>query len=160
MPRSSGIKTGRWSVRFLSGLQHHGPNLHSEANLREIFAVWQRSLCMLCRSWKSIWPSSLEYTLVGFAGVWRLWSVVTRHLVIVLPSGKWQAIKTVQCGHWTPSRLRFVTSPFHCLHELDWQMQPSWWVCHDWKLQNQSSSIRWWFGTAFFHRIWPPVRFK
>ena len=46
----SNIKTGRWSVRFSSGSQHHGPNLHSEANLREILGVWQRSLCMLCRS--------------------------------------------------------------------------------------------------------------
>ena len=35
---------------FLFGLQHRGPNLHSEANLREILGVWQRSLCMLCRS--------------------------------------------------------------------------------------------------------------
>ena len=50
MPRNNGIKTGRWSVRFLSGLQHLGPNLHSEANLREILGVWQRSLFMLCRS--------------------------------------------------------------------------------------------------------------
>ena len=44
MPRNSGIKTGRWSVRFSFGSQHHGPNLHSEANLREILEVWQRSL--------------------------------------------------------------------------------------------------------------------
>ena len=36
MPRNSGIKTGKWSVQFSSGSQHHyGPNLHSEANLRE-----------------------------------------------------------------------------------------------------------------------------
>ena len=34
-PRNSGIKTGRWSVRFLSGSQNHKPNLCSEANLRE-----------------------------------------------------------------------------------------------------------------------------
>ena len=52
MPRNSVIKTGRWSVRFSSGSQYHGPNLHSEANLREILEVWQRSLCMLCRSLK------------------------------------------------------------------------------------------------------------
>ena len=58
MPRNRGIKTGRWSVRFLCGSQHHGPNFHSDANLREISGVWQRSLCMLCRSWKSIWTSS------------------------------------------------------------------------------------------------------
>ena len=36
MPRNSGIKTGRWSLRFSSESQHYGPNLHSEANLREI----------------------------------------------------------------------------------------------------------------------------
>ena len=35
MPRNSGIKTGRWSMRFSSGSQHHGPNLHSEANLKK-----------------------------------------------------------------------------------------------------------------------------
>ena len=40
-------------------------------------------------------------------------------------SGKWQAIKAVPCGLWTPTRVRFVISTFHCLHELDRQMQPS-----------------------------------
>ena len=53
MLRNSGIKTGRWPVQFSSGSQNHRPNLHCEANLREILGVWQRSLCMLCRSWKS-----------------------------------------------------------------------------------------------------------
>ena len=43
MPRNSGIKTGRWSVRFSSGSRHHGPHLHSKANFREILEVWQRS---------------------------------------------------------------------------------------------------------------------
>ena len=33
-------------MRFLSGLQHNGPNLHFEAALREILGVWQISLCM------------------------------------------------------------------------------------------------------------------
>ena len=42
-----------------------------------------------------------------------------------LCSGKWQAIKAVPFGRWTPAGVRFVTSPFHCLHELDRQMQPS-----------------------------------
>ena len=42
-----------------------------------------------------------------------------------LCSGKWQAIKAVPGGRWTPARVRFVTSPFYCLHELDRQMQPS-----------------------------------
>ena len=47
-------------------------------------------------------------------------------LVILLPtgglrSGKWQAIKAVSCGRWTPASVRFATS-FHCLHDLDRQM--------------------------------------
>ena len=33
--------------------------------------------------------------------------------------GKWQAVKAVPCGRWTLARMRFVTSPFHCLHELN-----------------------------------------
>ena len=28
---------------------------------------------------------------------------------------------SVPCGRWTPAKVRFVTSPFHCLHELDRQ---------------------------------------
>ena len=28
------------------------------------------------------------------------------------------------------------------------------------QLQNQSSAITWWFGSAFFHRMWPPARIK
>ena len=42
-----------------------------------------------------------------------------------LCSGKWQAIKAVPCGRWTPARVRFVISHFRCLYELDQQMQPS-----------------------------------
>ena len=45
--------------------------------------------------------------------------------IVGLCSSKWQAIKAVSCGCHTPARVRFVTSPFHCLHELDQQMQPS-----------------------------------
>ena len=44
---------------FWSGSQYHGPNLHSEANLREILGVCQRSLCMLCRSYKNRMTESL-----------------------------------------------------------------------------------------------------
>ena len=33
--------------------------------------------------------------------------------------------KPFHVGPWTPARVRFATSPFHCLHELDRQMQPS-----------------------------------
>ena len=73
MPRNIGIKTGRWSVRFSSGSQHHGPNLHSEANLREILGVWQRSLCMLVDLEKSydrvprdkLWKVLREYGVNG-----------------------------------------------------------------------------------------------
>ena len=36
-----------------------------------------------------------------------------------LRSGKWQAIKAVACGRWNPAKVRFVTSPFHCLYKLD-----------------------------------------
>ena len=32
-------------------------------------------------------------------------------------SGKFQAIKADPRGRWTPARVRFVTSSFHCLHE-------------------------------------------
>ena len=35
---------------FSSGSQHHGPDLHPEANLREMSGVWQRPLSMLCQS--------------------------------------------------------------------------------------------------------------
>ena len=41
-----------------------------------------------------------------------------------LCSGKWQAIKAAPCERWTRAIVRFVTSPFHCLHELDRQTQP------------------------------------
>ena len=50
MPKNGEIKTGRRPVWFLSGSQHHGPGFHSEEDLRETLEVWQRSLCMLCRS--------------------------------------------------------------------------------------------------------------
>ena len=74
--------------------------------------------------------------------------------------GKWQALKTIPWRRWTPARVSYATSPFHCLHKLDQQMQLSWWVCHNWKLQYQSCAVRWWFGSAFIHRIWSPERFK
>ena len=47
MPRNSAFNTGRYSVRFSSGSQHHGQNLHSEANLREILGVSLHALSIL-----------------------------------------------------------------------------------------------------------------
>ena len=44
MPKNSQIKTGGWPVRLSSGSQHYEPDLHSEASLRGILGVWQRSL--------------------------------------------------------------------------------------------------------------------
>ena len=67
----------------------------------------------------------MAFRLEDFNGRHGHWSVVTCHCVILLPnggfySGKQQAIKAVPaCGRWTPARVRFVTSPFHCLHELN-----------------------------------------
>ena len=50
--------------------------------------------------------------------------------------------------HWTPARMRFVFSLLYCLHELDRQMQPSWWICHDRKLKNRLPAMCWWFDSA------------
>ena len=43
----------------------------------------------------------------------------------VLCSRKGQAIKAVSCGCWIPGRVRVAISPFHCLYELDRQIQSS-----------------------------------
>ena len=48
--RKRGIKMGECPVRFSSGSQHHEPDLHSKADLREILRIWQRYLIKLCRS--------------------------------------------------------------------------------------------------------------
>ena len=71
--------------------------------------------------WNTLWKVLRNYGVVG---------QLLRHQVILLPTGglcpsKWQAIKAVPCGQWTPAGVRFVTSPLHCLHELDREMQPS-----------------------------------
>ena len=47
-------------------------------------------------------------------------SFYCRPEVCVRVNGK--QIKAVPCGRWTPARVRFVSSTFHCLHELDRQM--------------------------------------
>ena len=151
----------RVECQFLSGSQHHRPDLYSEAIVREIFGVWQRSLCMLCRSWKGydrapwdkLWKVLREYGIGG-------------HLLC--------AIKPFHCrpevSVWVNSKqsesfyigvgLQQGWAPFHCLHELGRQKQPSWWACNIWKLQNQWPAVRWWFGSTFFHRIWPPALVK
>ena len=65
-----------------------------------------------------LWKVLREYGIDG-----HFWSVATRHFILMptgsLCSSKWQAIKAVQCGPWTPARVRFVTSHFRCLHELN-----------------------------------------
>ena len=59
-------------------------------------------------------------------------------------------------------RQRCVLSPFLFIVYTNWNDK-----CNQadkyatiWKLQNQSSAIRWWFDSAFFYRIWPPARNK
>ena len=49
---------------------------------------------------------------------------------------------------WTLARVQFVSSLLHYLHELDLQMQLSWWVRHDRKLKNQLPAMCWWFDSA------------
>ena len=44
MPRNSGIKTGGSPERFLFRSQHHGPDLHPEANLPEILEIYRKDL--------------------------------------------------------------------------------------------------------------------
>ena len=45
--RNSGIKTKIWLVRFLSGSQHHGKNLHSEANLGSVAKICLQFACFV-----------------------------------------------------------------------------------------------------------------
>ena len=126
MPRNNGIKTGRWSVRFSSGSPHHGPNLHSEANLREILAVWQRSLHAL---------SILKKHMTEFLGI--NFGRFCRSTVLMVnccaPLSHSTADRRFVLGQMANNQSRsmwamnsrFVTSAFHCLHELDRQMQSS-----------------------------------
>ena len=58
-----------------------------------------------------------------FCGTVALIVIATFHLVILLPtgglcSGKWKAIKVVPYGRWTPARVHFVSSSFHC--SINW----------------------------------------
>ena len=77
-----------------------------------------------------VWKVLLEY---GFDDqVLRVILLSTGGLFL----GKWQAIKAVPCGRWTPARVHFVIFFFYWLYQLDRQMHPNWWMSHDWKLQN------------------------
>jgi len=66
----------------------------------------------------------------------------------------WCAIKVSLCGRWSQAKVRFISSTFHNLHELDRQAQSNQRVCHQWrKLHDQSFVVRRWSGFAFLHWI-------
>ena len=71
-----------------------------------------------------LWKVLQEYNVNGQL-LGAIKSFYYRSEVWVRVNGIWQAIKAVPCVRWTPAKVRFVTSPFHCLHKLDRQMQPS-----------------------------------
>ena len=43
--------------------------------------------------------------------------------------------------------MQFLSS-LYCWHELDRKMQPSWWVRHNRKLNNELPAMCWWFDSA------------
>jgi len=145
MPWNSG--TGRWTVRFLPRSQHHGPDLHSEANLwkswkygKDLFAYFvdlERAYDRVLRD--KLWRVLQEYDIDG-------------QLLLVIKSFYCQPEVCVRVNgkKWKPfyvvsSKGAFVFSPLQNLHELDRQVQPNQRVCHDWKPQVQSSVVRRWF---------------
>ena len=111
-------------MRFSSGSQHHGPNLHSKAksskNLESMAKISLHALSVL----KKYMTLFLGINFGRFCKSTALMvncCAPLSHCTATggLCLGKWQATKAVPCGRWTPARVRFVTSPFHCLHELD-----------------------------------------
>ena len=73
LPRNSGIKTGGWPVRFSSGSPHHGPNLHSEANLQKSWEYGKNLLADFVDLkkafdrvlWDKLWKVLQEYGVDG-----------------------------------------------------------------------------------------------
>ena len=102
MPQSSGIKTGRWSVRFSTGSQHHRLDLHSEANLREILGSMAKiSLHAL---------SILKKHMTEFLGI-KLWKVLREYGV---DDQLLRAIRSFYCRSEVCVRVNGKQSkPFH-----------------------------------------------
>ena len=95
-----------------------------------VLVNYQSFLSNLFSSAPQLFFSSIRNRLLRVSFVELFDFIIYQHLNILLQteglcSGKLQAIKAVPCGRWTPARVRSVTSPFHCLHELDRQIQPS-----------------------------------
>ena len=70
-----------------------------------------------------LWKVLRKYGVDGQSSC-AIKSVYCRPEVCVRVNGK-QSKPFILCRCWTPARVRFVTFPFHCLHELDLQMLPS-----------------------------------
>ena len=147
MPRNSGIKTGRWSVRFSSGV----------AAPRTKSSLWSKSSRNLGEYGKDLFACFVDL---------EIWKAVIGQSSSGINFGRFcrSMALMVNCyallSHSTADRSVCVrvngkqSKPFHVgvglrqgcvlspppfsirLPELDRQMQPSWWVCHDWKLQN------------------------
>ena len=125
----SKLEDGQY-VRFSSGSQHHGPNLHSEANLREILEYGKDLFACFVDLEKAydrvprdkLWKVLQEYGVDGQL-LRAIKSFYCRPEVCVRVNGKQS--KPFHVGVGLRQGCVFVTSPFHCLHELDRQMQPS-----------------------------------
>ena len=125
------IKTGRWSVRFSPG--------HSTTDeiftLKQIFEKsWEfgkdlfACLTILKKCMTDFLGINFEWFCGSMAIIFRLLraikSVSCRPEVRVQVNGKQSKPFYMGVGLWQ-ARVRFVTFPFHCSHELDRQMQPS-----------------------------------
>ena len=76
-------------MRYLSGSQHHLPDLHSKANLRESLGYGKS----LIACFVDLEKHKTELLAIKFRrfcrSLWRCWLVITSHLVILLPTGGW-----------------------------------------------------------------------
>ena len=91
--------------------QYHGPNLHSEANLREILV--DGKVCFACfvdleKAFDRVPRDKLWKVLQNYGVNGQLLRAILQQTG-GLCSGKWQAIKAVPRGRWTLERVRFVT---------------------------------------------------
>ena len=64
MPRYSGIKPGRWSVQFLCGSQHHGPNFPLKQIFeKSCFDDFEKAYDRV--PWDKLWKILREYGIEG-----------------------------------------------------------------------------------------------